>query len=110
MSTTATIRQRTSQLALAEIESTIKQVDRRMKISGTQWCEQNVPQVLRQRISTSTVSSQFEACKIELRSSIFPIFANRIKAAYSTSNLQIISIYCLSEVSQYIFKVLRVVQ
>jgi hypothetical protein len=31
------------------VESTIKQIDRRLKISGAQWREQNVPQVLRHR-------------------------------------------------------------
>jgi hypothetical protein len=31
------------------VESTIKQIDRRLKISGAQWSEQNVPQVLRHR-------------------------------------------------------------
>lgn len=31
------------------IESTIKQIDRRTKISGAQWKEENVPQVLAQR-------------------------------------------------------------
>jgi hypothetical protein len=31
------------------VESSIKQIDRRLKISGAQWKEQNVPQVLRHR-------------------------------------------------------------
>ena len=31
------------------VESTIKQIGRRVKISGAQWKEDNVPQVLRQR-------------------------------------------------------------
>lgn len=31
------------------VESTIKQIDRRTKISGAQWKEENVPQVLAQR-------------------------------------------------------------
>ena len=31
------------------IESTIKQIDRRLKISGAQWLEQNVSQVLKHR-------------------------------------------------------------
>jgi hypothetical protein len=31
------------------IESTIKQIDRRTNISGAQWKEENIPQVLAQR-------------------------------------------------------------
>jgi hypothetical protein len=31
------------------VESTIKQIGRRVKISGAQWKEDNIPQVLRQR-------------------------------------------------------------
>jgi hypothetical protein len=31
------------------VESTIKQIDRRLKISGSQWNESNVPQVLMHR-------------------------------------------------------------
>jgi uncharacterized protein (UPF0218 family) len=31
------------------VESTIKQISRRVKISGTQWKEENVPQVLAHR-------------------------------------------------------------
>lgn len=31
------------------VESTVKQIDRRTKISGTQWKRENVPQVLAQR-------------------------------------------------------------
>lgn len=31
------------------VESTIKQIDRRLKISGAQWHERNVPQVLKHR-------------------------------------------------------------
>ena len=31
------------------IESTIEQIDRRLKISGAQWLEQNVSQVLKHR-------------------------------------------------------------
>ena len=31
------------------VESTVKQIDRRLKISGAQWKEENVPQVLKHR-------------------------------------------------------------
>jgi len=31
------------------VESTVKQIDRRTKISGAQWKEENVPQVLAHR-------------------------------------------------------------
>ena len=35
------------------VESTVKQIDRRTKISGAQWKQDNVPQVLAQRQSLS---------------------------------------------------------
>jgi hypothetical protein len=38
------------------IESTIKQIDRRLKISGAQWLEQNVSQVLKHRCVTRSLS------------------------------------------------------
>ena len=31
------------------VESTVKQIDRRLKISGAQWKSENVPQVLKHR-------------------------------------------------------------
>ena len=31
------------------VESTVKQIDRRLKISGAQWNQDNVPQVLKHR-------------------------------------------------------------
>ncbi len=37
------------QLVRSAIESTIKQIDRRTKISGAQWKIENVPQVLAHR-------------------------------------------------------------
>jgi len=48
-STTSTTRQnRFVRLALA-VESAVKQIDRRTKISGAQWNKENVPQVLAHR-------------------------------------------------------------
>jgi hypothetical protein len=40
-------------LAKRAIESTVKQIDRRTKISGAQWKIENVPQVIAQRQSLS---------------------------------------------------------
>ena len=31
------------------VESTVKQIDRRLKISGAQWNRENIPQVLKHR-------------------------------------------------------------
>lgn len=36
-------------IASGRVESAVKQIDRRLQISGAQWLEQNVPQVLAQR-------------------------------------------------------------
>lgn len=36
-------------IASGAVESTVKQIDRRLKISGAQWKEENVPQVLKHR-------------------------------------------------------------
>lgn len=36
-------------IATGQVESAVKQIDRRLQISGAQWLEQNVPQVLAQR-------------------------------------------------------------
>jgi len=36
-------------IASGAVESTVKQIDRRLKISGAQWKIENVPQVLRHR-------------------------------------------------------------
>lgn len=36
-------------VASGAVESAVKQLDRRLQISGAQWLEQNVPQVLAQR-------------------------------------------------------------
>ena len=36
-------------IGLGAIESTIKQIGRRLKISGAQWNQDNVPQVLKHR-------------------------------------------------------------
>ena len=36
-------------IASGAVESTVKQVDRRLKISGAQWKQENVPQVLKHR-------------------------------------------------------------
>ena len=36
-------------IASGAVESTVKQIDRRLKISGAQWKSENVPQVLKHR-------------------------------------------------------------
>ncbi|NEO96721.1 MAG: ISKra4 family transposase, partial [Moorea sp. SIO3G5] len=36
-------------IASGAVESTVKQIDRRLKISGAQWNSENVPQVLKHR-------------------------------------------------------------
>ena len=36
-------------MASGAVESAVKQIDRRMKISGAQWLKENVPQVLAHR-------------------------------------------------------------
>lgn len=36
-------------IASGAVESTVKQIDRRLKISGAQWNEENIPQVLKHR-------------------------------------------------------------
>ena len=36
-------------IASGAVESTVKQIDRRLQISGAQWHEENVPQVLKHR-------------------------------------------------------------
>ncbi len=36
-------------IASGAVESTVKQIDRRLKISGAQWNQENVPQVLKHR-------------------------------------------------------------
>ncbi len=36
-------------IASGSVESTVKQIDRRLKISGAQWNIENVPQVLKHR-------------------------------------------------------------
>jgi hypothetical protein len=36
-------------IASGAVESTVKQIDRRLKISGAQWKEENVSQVLKHR-------------------------------------------------------------
>ncbi len=36
-------------IASGAVESTVKQIDRRLKISGAQWKIENVPQVLKHR-------------------------------------------------------------
>jgi hypothetical protein len=36
-------------IASGAVESTVKQIDRRLKISGAQWTSENVPQVLKHR-------------------------------------------------------------
>jgi hypothetical protein len=36
-------------IASGAVESTVKQIDRRLKISGAQWNVENVPQVLKHR-------------------------------------------------------------
>jgi hypothetical protein len=38
-----------SSIASGAVESTVKQIDRRLKISGAQWKAENVPQVLKHR-------------------------------------------------------------
>ncbi|MBP0019992.1 MAG: ISKra4 family transposase, partial [Cyanobacteria bacterium SBLK] len=38
-----------SSIASGAVESTVKQIDRRLKISGAQWNRDNVPQVLKHR-------------------------------------------------------------
>ena len=38
-----------SAIASGAVESTVKQIDRRLKISGAQWNQENVPQVLKHR-------------------------------------------------------------
>lgn len=38
-----------SAIASGAVESTVKQIDRRLKISGAQWKSENVPQVLKHR-------------------------------------------------------------
>jgi len=36
-------------MASGAVESTVKQIDRRLQISGAQWHEENAPQVLKHR-------------------------------------------------------------
>ncbi len=36
-------------IASGAVESTVKQIDRRLKISGAQWKQENIPQVLKHR-------------------------------------------------------------
>ncbi|MFN7248351.1 MAG: hypothetical protein ACK5UO_17315, partial [Microcystis sp.] len=51
-------------IASGAVESTVKQIDRRLKISGAQWNEENIPQVLKHRCAYLTNS-------LELLNSIY---------------------------------------
>ena len=46
------------------IESTIKQIERRLKISGAQWKEGNVSQVLKHRCAYATFSGEASPSKL----------------------------------------------